>query len=129
VLDVCSWHKACMLNALTNVCFEGKNGHDADVARCLFMTQSGSLEKTAKMRWAIKGAPRALHDQRQNENRRLKVWTTQPSELASFFGSLPARLGLGRLWSGPRAAHQRKLRPRLLLHVNRDELSFGLSDD
>jgi hypothetical protein len=27
--------------ALTNVCFEGKNGHDADVTRCLFLTQSG----------------------------------------------------------------------------------------
>jgi hypothetical protein len=27
--------------ALMNVRFEGNNGHDADVARCLLMTQSG----------------------------------------------------------------------------------------
>ena len=27
--------------ALTNVCFEWKNGHDADVTRCLLLTQSG----------------------------------------------------------------------------------------
>ena len=26
---------------LTNVRFEGNNGHDADVSRCLLMTQSG----------------------------------------------------------------------------------------
>src|SRR6478736_8999392 len=38
---VCFWHKADIDLALTNVCFEGKNGHDADVARCLLMTQSG----------------------------------------------------------------------------------------
>jgi len=34
------WHKADMLNALTNVRFEGNNGHDADVTGCLLMTQS-----------------------------------------------------------------------------------------
>ena len=27
--------------ALTNVRFQGNNGHDADVARCLLMTRSG----------------------------------------------------------------------------------------
>ena len=27
--------------ALMNVRFEGKNGHDADMTRCLLMTQSG----------------------------------------------------------------------------------------
>jgi len=32
-----------MLNALTNVRFEGNNGHDADVTRCLLMTQSGHV--------------------------------------------------------------------------------------
>ena len=34
---------------LTNVCFEGQNGHDADVARCLLMTQSGHV----RARWGI----------------------------------------------------------------------------
>jgi hypothetical protein len=29
--SVHTWHKADMLNALTNVCFEGKNGHNASV--------------------------------------------------------------------------------------------------
>ena len=29
-----------MLNALTNVPFEGNNGHDADVMRCLLMTDA-----------------------------------------------------------------------------------------
>ena len=33
--------KADMLNALTNVRFEGNNGHDADVTRYLLMTRSG----------------------------------------------------------------------------------------
>ena len=39
--DVCSWHLADMPLALTNVCFEGNNGHDAYATRCLLMTQSG----------------------------------------------------------------------------------------
>jgi hypothetical protein len=30
-----------MQTALMNVRFEGHNGHDADVTRCLLMTQSG----------------------------------------------------------------------------------------
>jgi hypothetical protein len=30
-----------MQTALMNVRFEGNNGHDADVTRCLLMTQSG----------------------------------------------------------------------------------------
>jgi hypothetical protein len=38
------WHKADMLHALTNVRFEGKNGHDADVTRCVLMTQSGHAQ-------------------------------------------------------------------------------------
>src|SRR6478752_3022659 len=29
--------------ALTNVCFEGKNGHDANGPSCLLMTQSGHV--------------------------------------------------------------------------------------
>jgi hypothetical protein len=37
------WHKADMLNAMTNVRFEGNNGHDADVTRCLLMTHSGHI--------------------------------------------------------------------------------------
>ena len=36
--------------ALTNVCFEGKNGHDADVERCLLMTQSGHCCQSATTR-------------------------------------------------------------------------------
>jgi hypothetical protein len=32
------WHKADVHTALMNVRFEGNNGHDADVTRCLFMT-------------------------------------------------------------------------------------------
>ena len=35
-----TWHLADMPLALTNVRFEGNNGHDADVTRCLLMTQS-----------------------------------------------------------------------------------------
>ena len=35
------WHIADVPLALTNVCFEGNNGHDADVRRCLLMTLSG----------------------------------------------------------------------------------------
>ena len=35
------WHKADMLNALTNVRFWWQSGHDADVTRCLLMTYSG----------------------------------------------------------------------------------------
>jgi hypothetical protein len=35
------WHKADMLDALANVRFWGQSGHDADVTRCLLMTQSG----------------------------------------------------------------------------------------
>ena len=35
------WHITDVPLALTNVGFEGKNGHDADVTRCLLMTQSG----------------------------------------------------------------------------------------
>jgi len=35
------WHIADVQTALMNVRFEGINGHDADVTRCLLMTQSG----------------------------------------------------------------------------------------
>ena len=35
------WHLADVQTALMNVRFEGNNGHDADVTRCLLMTQSG----------------------------------------------------------------------------------------
>ena len=31
--DVRSWHKADVQTALMNVCFEGNNGHDADVTQ------------------------------------------------------------------------------------------------
>jgi hypothetical protein len=39
-LDFCFWHKADVQTALVNNRFEGNNGHDADVARCLLMTRS-----------------------------------------------------------------------------------------
>ena len=42
-INVRFWHKADMLNALTNVHFEGNDGHDADVTRCLLMTQNDFL--------------------------------------------------------------------------------------
>ena len=32
--DVRYWHKADMQTALTNVCFEGNNGHDGYVTPC-----------------------------------------------------------------------------------------------
>ncbi len=35
------WHLAEVQTALMNVRFEGNNGHDADVTRCLLMTHSG----------------------------------------------------------------------------------------
>ena len=38
-----TWHIADVPLALTNVCFEGNNGHDADVTRCPLMTQSGHV--------------------------------------------------------------------------------------
>ena len=37
------WHKADMLNALTNVRFWGQSGPDADTGQCPLMTQSGHL--------------------------------------------------------------------------------------
>ena len=36
-----SWHLADAPLTLTNGCFEWKNGHDANVTRCLLLTQSG----------------------------------------------------------------------------------------
>ncbi len=41
--NVCFWHKADVPLALTNVCFEGKNGHYAGVRPFPLMTQSGRL--------------------------------------------------------------------------------------
>ena len=37
--------KTDMLLALTNVCFEGKNGYDADLSVCPLMTQSGHSKR------------------------------------------------------------------------------------
>jgi hypothetical protein len=50
--------------ALTNVRFEGNNGHDADETRCLLMTQSGHL------------APK-------HSTAALDRWITRPPELES----------------------------------------------
>jgi hypothetical protein len=36
-----TWHEADVQTAPMNVRFEGNNGHDADVARCLLMTHCG----------------------------------------------------------------------------------------
>jgi hypothetical protein len=40
---VAPWQIADVL-ALAKVCFEGKNGHDADAGQCPLMTQSGHFE-------------------------------------------------------------------------------------
>jgi hypothetical protein len=37
------WHFSDIPPALTNVCFEGKNGHDAGATSFPLMTQSGHL--------------------------------------------------------------------------------------
>src|SRR6476660_5442508 len=56
--DVCYWHKADVPLALTNVCFGGKNGHDAGVTPFPLMTQSGHFVSSMLIGW--KGArPRA----------------------------------------------------------------------
>ena len=39
--DVRLWHKADMLNALTNVRFLGQSGHDANGPLCRLMTHNG----------------------------------------------------------------------------------------
>ena len=46
---VCFWHKADVQTALTNVRFEGNNGHDADGTRCLLMTLSGHDYRVARL--------------------------------------------------------------------------------
>jgi hypothetical protein len=35
------WHIADVPLGLTNVCFEGNNGHDVDVTRCVLMIRCG----------------------------------------------------------------------------------------
>jgi len=45
--QVCLWHKADVQTAPMNVRFEGNNGHEADVKRCLLMALSGE--------WAFRG--------------------------------------------------------------------------
>ena len=42
-----TWHLADIQPALTNVRFEGKSGHGADVMRCLLLTQSGHRSRVA----------------------------------------------------------------------------------
>ena len=41
--------------ALTNVCFEGKNGHEADVTRFPLMTQSGHAQTGRSSRFSTPG--------------------------------------------------------------------------
>ena len=45
------WHQADVQTALITVRFEGNNGHDADVARCLLMTQSGHYWMALDAKW------------------------------------------------------------------------------
>ena len=45
-LDVRFWHIADVPLGLTNVCLEGKNGHDAGVPLCRRMTHSGHLPQS-----------------------------------------------------------------------------------
>jgi hypothetical protein len=47
--EVCLSHIADVPLVLTNVRFEEINGHDADVTRCLLMTQSGHV----RAQWGI----------------------------------------------------------------------------
>jgi len=46
-LNVRLWHKADMLNALTNVRFWGESGHGAGLSLCPLMTQSGHSHNEA----------------------------------------------------------------------------------
>jgi len=48
---VCLWHLADVQTALMNVRFEGNNGHDAYVTRCLLMTQNRHCERQAFTAW------------------------------------------------------------------------------
>jgi hypothetical protein len=50
--DVRLWHLADVQTKLMNVRFERNNGHEADVTRCLLMTQSG-LSGSAQAREAL----------------------------------------------------------------------------
>jgi len=42
--DVRFWHIPDVQLALTNVCFGGESGHDADAGQCPLMTQSGHCD-------------------------------------------------------------------------------------
>jgi len=46
-----TWHLADVQTALMNVRFEGNNGHDAYVTRCLLMTQNRHCERQAFTPW------------------------------------------------------------------------------
>ncbi len=48
-LDVRFWHLADVPLALSNVCFEGKNGHDAGVTPFPLMTLSGHAVPTSRL--------------------------------------------------------------------------------
>jgi hypothetical protein len=67
----CFWHIADVPLALTNVCFEGKNGHDAVVTPFPLMTQSGHVANCsrkgpslASVRWASPACSKAFHRNR-----------------------------------------------------------------
>jgi hypothetical protein len=48
--EVRYWHQADVQTAPMNVPFEGNNGHDADVTRCLLMTQSRHARSTPSLK-------------------------------------------------------------------------------
>ena len=51
--DVRFWHLADVPLELTNVCFEGKSGLDADVTRCLLLTQFRHRSSYQADRWRL----------------------------------------------------------------------------
>ena len=59
------WHMAEVTLALTKVCFEGKNGHDVGVTRCLLMTHSGHSQ------WFLTG----------NKLGQVATFSAEPNEL------------------------------------------------
>ena len=73
------WHIADVPLALTNVCFEGKNGHDAGVTPFPLMTQSGHRR-----------ARQTSYGRRGSTADRLHAQTNKPEECRSNFPRGPA---------------------------------------
>jgi len=81
IANVCYWHIADVPLALTNVCFDGKNGHDANGPLCLLMTQSGHspLELISQSRLGGPGLSRS--------RRRLSALKRRVSSSSALFFS------------------------------------------